>query len=167
MAIKERKLKDGEVILAEGTPNERVYKLEEGEVVLFRGTDKERVHMLMPNEIVIAAGLPQEKLHKLKIPVGKSGRKKTAKLLPLMSGLEHLERNQTIEGIGKMVNDLWDQETFEEEMLPFVLNMEDGEGQAYLETIDLMTALEAFIEGAMFIIGGAGSNKQFGVALKK
>lgn len=127
----------------------------------------EEEKILLPNQITLAKGSEFERVITLSVPRGKRARQLTAKLLPLLGPLESMQgANVNLKQLADVVNQLWDNDKFETEIVPFVLGMEDEAGREYLENLTLMDMFQAFMEATVFIVGG-GNSPDFKAAQKK
>lgn len=120
------------------------------------------------NKLTIAAHTDHERTILVRVPVGRAARKKTAKLLPLLGKLDfgEGEKNFDLTKVANVIGTLWSSDEFEDELVPFVLDMEDQDGQDYLEKLTLMEVLEAFMEATGIIMGGS-QQEDFQEAVKK
>jgi len=90
------------------------------------------------------------------------------KLLPLMAHLSEFQDEQLdLAKLAKVVGELWSNETFEGEILPFVLGMETEQDRSYLNKhLGLMETFEVFARAAGFILSG-GKSDEVEAAVKK
>ena len=94
-----------------------------------------------------------------RVPVGREGRKMTAKLLPFF---RHMDKFMNSNGA---INDsmifeffdvaaaLWDDDKFDTEILPFVFGLRPDDER--LENVGLMDAFQGFMQGVSYILSGA------------
>jgi hypothetical protein len=111
------------------------------------------------NKITIAARTPYEKTILLQRPKGKENRKRMAKVYPILGKLEDMARQvQEAQDQGKrlsetllfsqLISDLWDEDTFENDILPFVFQGCDGE---YLEELEIPDIIAPFMKGVRYL----------------
>lgn len=120
------------------------------------------------NKITIAPHTDHERTIRLKVPRGRVNRKKTAELLPLLGELQEFADDSgavDMKKMGAIISKLWGSEKFEDEIIPFALQME--EDLAYLEELTMMEVFQAFMEAASYILGGEASTPEFEEAAKK
>jgi hypothetical protein len=130
------------------------------------------------NKVTIAPHTDHERTILLKVPAGRENRKKTAQLLPFIVDIERLRPQKDEDGEGEsqvnlaamaaMIDSLWGENSdkFEDEILPFALQMDLQKDQKYLDKLTLMEAFEAFLTASMFHISG-GRTDEAVEALKK
>lgn len=124
---------------------------------------------LAANEIIIAEGTDQERVHKLKILRGKKYRSQHLKLLDTFGELEAVSRGDAasqFKAVIDAIKNLFGQEEFEDEMLPFSLGMETDEERDYLDNLLPLEKFMAYMQGATFIVNGA-QTEGVQAALKK
>lgn len=108
------------------------------------------------NKITIAARTPYEKTILLQRPKGKENRKKMAKVYPILGKLEDMARQvQNAEGkisetvlFAQMISDLWTDDVFEDEILPFVFQ---GCSPEYLEELEVPDIIAPFMKGVRYL----------------
>jgi hypothetical protein len=123
------------------------------------------------NKVTIAPHTNHERTILLKVPAGRENRKKTAQLLPFIVEIERLrpkEGEANLAAMAEMIESIWGENSdkFEEEILPFALQMDLQKDQKYLDKLTLMEVFEAFLSAAMFIVSG-GRTDEAVEALKK
>lgn len=117
------------------------------------------------NKLVLKKGTEFEKEITLQVPFGKEGRKATAKLLPLVGKIDKLTgENVGMAELTDIVFNLWDQDEFEDELLPTVLGLDVNDET--LVHLGMMEALLAFVQAVSFILSDADS-PEVTAALKK
>lgn len=111
------------------------------------------------NKITIAARQPYEKTILLQRPKGKENRKKMAKVYPILGKLEDMARQvQDAQNEGKklsetilfaqLISDLWEEDVFENEILPFVFQ---GCSPEYLEELEVPDIIAPFMKGVRYL----------------
>lgn len=108
------------------------------------------------NKITIAARTPYEKTILLQRPKGKENRKKMAKVYPILGKLEDMARQvQNAQGkisetvlFAQMISDIWDDDVFEDEILPFVFQ---GCSSEYLEELEVPDIIAPFMKGVRYL----------------
>ena len=123
--------------------------------------------------IVIAEGTDYEYTKTLQVPKGRQARKTMPKLLNFMSKLaDKGDVFQAAESdLGTMVElieSIWDYDNFEEELVPFALQMTGQKEQELLENeFTLIQIMEAFMVAAQFMIEASLNKPEVQEALKK
>lgn len=126
-------------------------------------------HNLASDEIIIAEGTDESRVHRLKILRGKKYRDQHLRLLETFGELEAVSRGDAasqFKAVIDAIKNLFGQETFEDEMLPFALGMETDEEREYLDNLLPLEKFMAYMQGATFIVNGAQS-EGVQAALKK
>lgn len=119
------------------------------------------------NKLTIAPHTEHERTILLHIPRGRANRKKTAELLPFLAAMDaYSEKSLTMSDMSEIIGQMWADDKFEEDIVPFVLGFESQRDINYLEDLSLMELFEAFMTAAGYIITG-GEREDFQEALKK
>lgn len=117
---------------------------------------------LSANKIVIAEGTEYERNHTLRILRGKQYKDKHLRLLETFGELEAVSRNadggSQFKAVIDAIKNLFGVEGFESEMLPFALGMETEEELEYLDNLLPLEQFMAYMQGASYIVQGAGSD---------
>lgn len=135
---------------------------------------KEAVQEQASNRIVLAEGTDREYTKILKIPKGREARQKLPMLLEFMNKIQELggdegeDAAQDFGRISKMVSTTWGFDQFEEELLPFALQMTSNKERKLLEEeFTLFEILQAFMQAAQYNIFSSISGEEVELALKK
>ena len=111
------------------------------------------------NKLTIAAKTPYEKTILLQRPKGKENRKRMAKVYPILGKLEDMANQvQKAQEEGKrlsetilfaqLISEIWDDDVFENEILPFVFQ---GCSPEYLEELEIPDIIAPFMKGVRFL----------------
>lgn len=111
------------------------------------------------NKITIAPKTSYEKTILLQRPKGKENRKKMAKVYPILGKLEDMARQvQDAQEKGtkvsetlmfaQLISDLWNENVFEDEILPFVFQ---GCSPEYLEELEVPDIIAPFMKGVRYL----------------
>lgn len=126
-------------------------------------TKKESSNGLLPNQIIIAEGSDNPRKHTLKILRGRAYRDKHLRLLSTFAQLEGVSSAMAngqggLREIIQTIGELFGEEGFAEEMLPFALGMESEEELEYLDQLTPLEQFMAYMQGAAYIVNGASSD---------
>lgn len=134
---------------------------------------KKKEEVQPANVIIIAEGTDHEYTKKLKVPKGRVARKTMPALLDFMATLSDKEdvldaNSQNMSGMVTLISDIWDYDNFEEELVPFALQMLTSEEQELLANeFTLIEIMEAFMVAAQYLIESSLSKPEVQEALKK
>ena len=125
------------------------------------------------NVIIIAEGTDHEYVKRLAVPKGRQARKTMPKLLNFMAALSDKgdvfdAANENLGGMVDLIETIWDYDNFEEELVPFALQMTSAEEQQLLENeFTLIEIMEAFMVAAQYLIESSLNKPEVQEALKK
>lgn len=105
------------------------------------------------NKIVLAEGTEQEKTIYLQKPKGRKARETMPKVLTFMAELSKNTGSNDMNTVSNLVSTLWSKSDFEDNLVPFVLQLDNPEGRRYLdENCTLVEILEAFSKAAQYLL---------------
>lgn len=105
-------------------------------------------------KIVLGKGTEYEKEVVIVRPKGKLARKMMPKVLGVVAKMRELNVSEdNFDASMQLINTFWGVDEFENEILPYVLNLDTEEGRQYLdENCTLGEILSAFNEAAGFLL---------------
>ncbi len=123
---------------------------------------------LGPNQIKVAPGTELERVLTISIPRGRQHRDRHMRVLATFGDLEGLVSGGEVQikQIVEAIERVFGAEKFEDEMVPFVLGMDDEAGRAYLDELLPLEKFIAYMEAAAIFVGGM-QNPAVDMALKK
>ena len=107
------------------------------------------------HKLTIGLGTDYEKVLYIEPPKGRKAREKMPKVLGFAAKLQGLRSDERsdLDTILQMVDTFWGVETFENELVPYVLGLDNDEGRKYLdENCTMVEVIDAFNEAAGFLI---------------
>lgn len=124
------------------------------------------------NKIVLSEGTEAERTIYLKRPKGRKAREMMPKVLAFMSDLSKVADDggdaDDIESVLSLVNKFWSAEVFENELVPFVLQMESEDDKKYLnEECTIVDIIDGFTKAAQFLIEESFQRKEVQEAMGK
>lgn len=122
------------------------------------------------NKIVLAEGTLDERTIYLNRPKGRKSREMMPKVLAFMTELskQQTESANDTESVSKLILQFWSKSEFEDELVPFVLQLDTTDGRKYLdENLTTVEMIDAFSKAAQYLIEESFQRKEVEEALGK
>lgn len=114
------------------------------------------------NKVTIAPKTEWEKTILLERPKGRENRVKVAKIMPFVTRFEEfveesdddlsdIQRRRRNARFMTVMAEVWAEPNFEEEIVPFVLNLDDEPGRRYLENLEFTDLMGPVMKAMMYV----------------